>query len=139
MINKIDIGGFYLDEKKQRIQLPIIKKPTLKGIINNYLCFCKFEGVLCIDKVISDKLTGCLEIYFKNKITLPMIKVDDGDDFLFYTLTNDLINNKGFEYFMGEPFPRAVTIDDEAILIQAIEEFIHDDNNLVPKGFLLEV
>ena len=37
MINKIDIGGFYLDEKKQRIQLPIIKKPTLKGIINNYL------------------------------------------------------------------------------------------------------
>ncbi|WP_215398961.1 DUF6911 family protein [Rheinheimera oceanensis] len=129
----LSVGGYYLDQKGKRQQFPVVESPTLSEI-EKYLEYSQFCGVLVCKKKGNSK-TVKLIIHFDSGKFLPSLEISDGEDFKVFMFENRNHTILGYEYFQGEPFPRANTVFDKNLVISLLSEFITEDMKFIPSRF----
>jgi hypothetical protein len=129
----LSIGGYYLDQRGKRQQFPVVESPTMSEI-ERYLEYSQLCGVLVCKKKDNNK-TDKLIIHFDSGKFLPSLEIFDGEDFEVFMLEDRNNTILGYEYFQGEPFPRANTVFDKNVVISLLSEFITWDIGFIPSSF----
>ncbi|MCV2884714.1 hypothetical protein OE749_08400 [Aestuariibacter sp. AA17] len=139
MISRVQAGGFYIDQKGQRQQFPLMTTPTFHELHQVYFKHFSFEGVLEISKHFESGEKQTLELSFCSSRFLLSIRVIASDGTItFYTMNGMQEDRQKIKYFMGEPFPSYCVVSDLNLVFSVVSDFLENNSDEVSDYFVLE-
>jgi hypothetical protein len=124
MNTDITLGGWYLDERSKRQQLPIVCNPTEDDVLRALNLLREGAGVVVIQNKSAPEVgPRKIELYAEGGKYMPMLSGrDDDDEYFFRTLVNEAAP-KELTAILGEPYPAATVIDNFDLVCQVLKEF----------------